>query len=214
MNPESHIDPQVEELLQALTTHAKNVRRQADILQKVEHLAAPETSSKRRTGWIYWAGLAAAACVAAVLLVRPEEPASVADVPVAENQIMVASIQEPPQEIPQEPLQEAPLRQKRIRKTVPVRSAVEQSLPVETPRIETCPTDVAEPQESLTLSENLEMAEVVEETAPQRIVIESQNLVSYKKRASRSRRNGNGPKKDLFGNPIRPDDGVLFAMQL
>lgn len=67
---EPHTDPQVEQLLSTIETHAKNVRRQAALLELVDNLAA---SAKRRPLWPYWAGIAVAACMALVLAVRQKD---------------------------------------------------------------------------------------------------------------------------------------------
>lgn len=81
---EPHTDPQVEQLLSTIETHAKNVRRQAALLELVDNLAA---SAKHRPLWPYWAGIAAAACMALVLAVRqndaPQMAMNTAQPPVA-----------------------------------------------------------------------------------------------------------------------------------
>lgn len=69
---EPHTDPQVEELLSSLSTHAKDVRRQTALMELVDYLAA-EPPVKRRPLWPYWTGVAIAACMALVLIMRQDD---------------------------------------------------------------------------------------------------------------------------------------------
>lgn len=59
-----------------------------------------------------------------------------------------------------------------------------------------------------------EVAPVVIES-PQRIVIESRSIVAYENHHSQStRKSHEETTKDILGNPVDPDRGMLFAMSL
>ena len=69
-----HTDPKVDQLLSTIETHAKNVRRQAALLELVDSLAA-KVPARHRPLWPYWTGVAAAASIALVLVLsQPAAP--------------------------------------------------------------------------------------------------------------------------------------------
>lgn len=70
---QQHTNAQVDEMLSSIVTHAKNVTRQASLMELVDNLSAADAPAKRRSTWPYWAVAATAACLAAVLVVRQDD---------------------------------------------------------------------------------------------------------------------------------------------
>lgn len=69
---DQHIDLKVDELLSIIETHAKNVRRQATLIEFVDNLA-DEPQANHRPLWFFWTGIAMAACMALVIIMRQKD---------------------------------------------------------------------------------------------------------------------------------------------
>lgn len=69
---DQHVDLKVDELLSIIETHAKNVRRQATLIELVDNLS-DEPQAKHRQLWLFWTGIAMAACMALVIIMRQKD---------------------------------------------------------------------------------------------------------------------------------------------
>lgn len=176
---------------------------------------------RRAARWL-WPATAAAAVLAAVLLVRPadspqlaqtdlgavkqmpqqEAPAAVAqsNLPVDLHETPSAADSMPHSIIPQEKVCES------------AHPAPATEIVAEEPERPTVPYH---PTELLLAEAEHEEADSSATGKPQRIVIESRSIVAYENRPRQSTWQNRGEElKDILGNPIDPNHGVLFAMAL
>lgn len=232
MNTNDINDTQLQQLLDSLGTHAKNQRRQAAILEEIDRLAAREESAlkRRRRLWPYAATLAAAACIALLVMVRPADSPDIARVeplPIQDKASAAASRK------PHAPsANEAATRRNSKPQAMPLRTLTTPHSDLES-ELSDAPllilpsnpetADSALPPSVITdapatAAETEFLAEADFPTQePLHIIVESNSLIAYGKgparRSHRKSERCSEQHKDLFGNPIAPYGGALLAME-
>lgn len=219
MNTNDHIDPQLQQLLDSLSTHAKNQRRQAALADQIDQLAAQE--SKRRR-WPWWTAAAAvAALLVAIVLNIPDpqvqmEPQNRLTARVEPKPAMTTLDSSPscsPQTSSKARLMASPVKEETSEAIVVADTA---AVPTDTPTFSiSSPAPAAEPLLAEVVSEEPCSADEPANTQPN-IVIESNSLIAYNKgpiRRSHRKTESSVPRKDLFGNPVDPCGGALLAME-
>lgn len=174
---------------------------------------------RRATRWLWPA--AAAAALAAVLLIRPADSPQLARTD--PDTVKQTLQQEAPAPVAQSILPAAPQEALAAVRPLP-RSIAPQHRACETqpaPAAETAAAETEHPAAPCSSAELL-LAEAEHEEAdfsatekPQRIIIESRSIVAYGNHTGQStRQNHEETTKDILGNPVDPDRGMLLAMSL
>lgn len=188
-------EQQLEQVLESIAAHGRNVRRQERLMEQIDRMAA---AKKRRRLWPYWTAVAAAASVALVLLWQPSDQEFVAE----EGSKRVELPDDKKSIVPEEPIYTASAA---IQKSIP-------TFPEEIP-------EVSAEETAFEFSGHEEAPEpVCDEKAPEQphetevpkvVEIKTNSLVVYSNKKERSKQKA--PIKDLLGNPL-PESNYLLAI--
>ena len=227
MKEEKELNDDLKQLLDALEEHGRNTRRQAQLSNLIDQLAAQEKTVEmprkhRKLAPLWWAMGAAAACLLLWLLVKPttkqipemeeknlvekveatdfmkvEEKDIVIEEPVVKEELLA-------EEIPAAP-QKTPTKVENPRIIVAEEIAQESVLAEVIPAEPTMPTDTETMESNTIPTENKTPAAVQK---PQRRVIRSLNLVCYECQKDPEYEFATKPNVDnktLFGQPQDPN---------
>lgn len=238
MKTENEINDDLQQLLDALEEHGQNARRQRQLGDLIDQLAAEENTvalpgKRRKLAPLWWAMGAAAACLLLWFALKPAGTQSVGEEerPFAEQRLPKDTVpaETMPLALPQTPVAQEPVAEtKPAEPKKPINNKVQK--PKERPRAETVEeTFWAEVQKS----EQADSEEITKETpttetpneplvvqpqATKRRVIQSTNLVCYGKPSpnpSQPEPKRTLENKTLFGQPQDPNmkNGTL-AMEI
>lgn len=196
MENNENITPEVQELLDALAAHGSDCRRQADLSDLIDNLAAEEP--KRRHFWP-WVGAAAVAACIALVLMPSRQPG------------MVAEVQKTVRITPQveEPVIPAPVQETIVAAAASVSKFYDTCIP----QASTVSTDTFAPMSQI--DTNIPLAPVPVQTiapisVPMRRTVSAQ-LICYDCAPEKERRTA--PDVNLLGMPLDPNmNGTMLAL--
>ena len=239
MKQENEPNDELQHLLEALDQHGKNLRRQQQLSDLIDHLAEKEKTvvmpqKRRKLIPLWWAMGAAAACLLLWLVVKPtdsqtqnEGESLLAEEVVAKDSVAteietIAPVQKPI------PLPE-PIAEKQLSKTAKPKAKATKKVETDHTRAEEIPILVEVAQTETTDTEKTESIAPINETpnellalenqTPRRRVIKSESLVGYgklEKQPDQSRtKRPVFEDKTIFGQPQDPNmkNGML-AMEI
>ena len=235
MKEENEITQEVKDLLDSLERHGRNARRQKELSDLIESLAAGTSlrAERRRTYPIWWIVGAAAACLLLWLLAKPtmKETLNINEEILVEELGVKDTIQKENEAIEESVILEEPIPEKLFAEEMPVKPTIQK-----TKALKSTPKNIEEP----ILAENtiIETTEpeptdtsnigsnptpnVVEEPiavqSPQRRVIRSLNLVCYEcQKEPEYMAKTNFEDKTIFGQPQDPNmknGSLAFELKL
>ena len=239
MKQENEPNDELQQLLEALEQHGKNLRRQQQLSDLIDHLAKKEKTvvmpqKRRKLIPLWWAMGAAAACLLLWLVVKPTDSQTqnegeplLAEEVVAKDSVAteieaIAPVQKPI------PLPE-PIAEKQLSKTAKPKAKATKKVETDHTRAEEIPILVEVAQTETTDTEKTESIAPINETpneplalenqTPRRRVIKSESLVGYgklEKQPDQSRtKRPVFEDKTIFGQPQDPNmrNGML-AMEI
>ena len=233
------LDNELKQTLDALEQHGKNLRRQQQLSDLIDHLAEKEKTvvmpqKRRKLIPLWWAIGAAAACLLLWLIVKPtgrqtqnEGEPLLAEEVVAKDSVAteietIAPVQKPI------PLPE-PIAEKQLSKTAKPKAKATKKVETDHTRAEEIPILVEVAQTETTDTEKTESIAPINETpneplalenqTPRRRVIKSESLVGYGKMDRQTEKKPTKrpvfEDKTIFGQPQDPNmrNGML-AMEI